>query len=197
MDLSPFPHSLSIFFPFPHSLSISSSFSHSRSIFSQPGCQAATSCATLPIMKTLKVWKFYWCKNSLLLIFFLLQPWRFNGWNSWKYLPFYVFYFVFEGWRFIRFIKARIYGWRWVVRDVMPKPLNPIAAQLQSLSQPFLGFFSSFSLAFVEEYIANKRSNLTTFGGTKTFTMWLFPEMQRLFETFTPTPIIFPAAGKY
>ena len=33
--------------PFPHSLSISSSFSHSLSIFSQPGCQAAASCATL------------------------------------------------------------------------------------------------------------------------------------------------------
>ena len=46
-SLSPFPHSLSISSPFPHSLSISSSFSHSLSIFSQPGCQAATSCATL------------------------------------------------------------------------------------------------------------------------------------------------------
>ena len=33
--------------PFPHSLSISSSFSHSLSIFLQPGCQAATICATL------------------------------------------------------------------------------------------------------------------------------------------------------
>ena len=33
--------------PFPHYLSISYSFSHSSSIFSQPGCQAATSCATL------------------------------------------------------------------------------------------------------------------------------------------------------
>ena len=30
-----------------HSLSISSPFTHSLSIFSQPGCQAATSCATL------------------------------------------------------------------------------------------------------------------------------------------------------
>ena len=86
--LSPFLFHFLIISPFPHSLSISSSFSHSRSIFSQPGCQAATSCATLPIMKTLKVWKFYWGKNSLLLIFFLLQPWRFNGWNSWKYLSF-------------------------------------------------------------------------------------------------------------
>ena len=46
-NLSPFPHSPSISSPFPHSLSISSSFSHSRSIFSQPSCQAATSCATL------------------------------------------------------------------------------------------------------------------------------------------------------
>ena len=33
--------------PFPHSLSTSSSFSHFLSIFSQPGYQAATSCATL------------------------------------------------------------------------------------------------------------------------------------------------------
>ena len=33
--------------PFPHSLSISSSFSYSFSIFLQPGCQAAASCATL------------------------------------------------------------------------------------------------------------------------------------------------------
>ena len=32
---------------FPHSLTISSSFSHSLSIISQPGCQAATICATL------------------------------------------------------------------------------------------------------------------------------------------------------
>ena len=34
-------------YTFPHFLSISSSFSHSLSIFSQPGCQAATSCVTL------------------------------------------------------------------------------------------------------------------------------------------------------
>ena len=34
--------------PFPHFLSISSSFPHSLSISSQPGCQAATICATLP-----------------------------------------------------------------------------------------------------------------------------------------------------
>ena len=33
--------------PIPHYLSISYLFSHSSSIFSQPGCQAATSCATL------------------------------------------------------------------------------------------------------------------------------------------------------
>ena len=33
--------------PFPHFLSISSSFPHSLSISSQPGCQAATICATL------------------------------------------------------------------------------------------------------------------------------------------------------
>ena len=32
---------------FPHSLSIPSSFSLSLSIFSQPGCQAAKTCATL------------------------------------------------------------------------------------------------------------------------------------------------------
>ena len=38
---------------FPQSLSISSSFSHSLSIFSQPGCQAATSCATLSGNKSL------------------------------------------------------------------------------------------------------------------------------------------------
>ena len=38
---------LSISSHFSHSLSISTSFSHSLSIFSQPGCQAATSCATL------------------------------------------------------------------------------------------------------------------------------------------------------
>ena len=41
MNLSPFPHFLTV------SLFISSSFSHSLSIFSQPGCQAAASCATL------------------------------------------------------------------------------------------------------------------------------------------------------
>ena len=35
------------FLSFLHYLSISSSFSHSLSIFSQPGCQAATICATL------------------------------------------------------------------------------------------------------------------------------------------------------
>ena len=40
------PHFL-ILSPFPHYLSISSSSSHSLSIFSQAGCQAATSCATL------------------------------------------------------------------------------------------------------------------------------------------------------
>ena len=39
--------------PFPHSLSISSSFSHYLSIFSQPGCQAATSCATTTQMSNL------------------------------------------------------------------------------------------------------------------------------------------------
>ena len=33
--------------PIPHYLAISYLFSHSSSIFSQPGCQAATSCATL------------------------------------------------------------------------------------------------------------------------------------------------------
>ena len=33
--------------PFPHSLSISSSFSHSLSIFSQPGWQAGTTCGAL------------------------------------------------------------------------------------------------------------------------------------------------------
>ena len=44
-----------ILFPFPHSLSIYSSFiilspfSHFLSIFSQPGCQAATNCATLNV----------------------------------------------------------------------------------------------------------------------------------------------------
>ena len=58
-------------------------------------------------------------------------------------------------------MEARIYGWRWMVRDVMPKPLNPIAAQLQSLSQPFFwGFFILF-LAFHEEDITNQRSNPT------------------------------------
>ena len=35
--------------PFPHSLSISSSFSHSLSIFSQPGWQAGTTCAALTL----------------------------------------------------------------------------------------------------------------------------------------------------
>ena len=45
--ISQFPHSLSISSPFPRVLSISSSFSHYLSIFSQPGCQAAASCATL------------------------------------------------------------------------------------------------------------------------------------------------------
>ena len=39
--------------PFPHSLSISSSFSHSLSIFLQPGCQAATICATLILKRTI------------------------------------------------------------------------------------------------------------------------------------------------
>ena len=58
-NLSPFPHSLSISSPFPHFLSISSSFSHSLSIFSQPGCQAATSCATLCLV--------YWYVSPLLL----------------------------------------------------------------------------------------------------------------------------------
>ena len=43
--------SLSISSPFPHSLSISSLFAHSLSIFSQPGCQAATSCATLSLRR--------------------------------------------------------------------------------------------------------------------------------------------------
>ena len=33
--------------PFPHSLSISSSFSHYLSIFSQPGWQAGTTCGAL------------------------------------------------------------------------------------------------------------------------------------------------------
>ena len=57
VNLSPYPHFLSISSPFPHSLSISSSFSHSLSIsssfsnslsiFSHPVCPAATSCATL------------------------------------------------------------------------------------------------------------------------------------------------------
>ena len=45
VNLSPYPHFLSISSPFPHSLSISSSFSHSLSIFSRPVCPAATSCA--------------------------------------------------------------------------------------------------------------------------------------------------------
>ena len=43
------------FSTFPHFLYISSSFSHSLSIFSQPGCQAATSCATL----SLSNWLFF------------------------------------------------------------------------------------------------------------------------------------------
>ena len=59
VNLSPFPHSLSISSPFPHSLSISSFALHFLirspfplhflilSIFLQPGCQAATICATL------------------------------------------------------------------------------------------------------------------------------------------------------
>ena len=45
--LCPFPHSLSISSQFPHFPSISSSFPHSLSISSQPGCKAATDCATL------------------------------------------------------------------------------------------------------------------------------------------------------
>ena len=38
VNISSFPHSLSISSPFPHFLPISSSFSHSFSIFLQPGC---------------------------------------------------------------------------------------------------------------------------------------------------------------
>ena len=47
VNLSPFPHSLSISSLFPHSISISSSFPHSLSISSQPGCKAATIRAAL------------------------------------------------------------------------------------------------------------------------------------------------------
>ena len=47
VNISPFPHFLSISSSFPYSLSISSWFSLSLSIFLQLGCQAATICATL------------------------------------------------------------------------------------------------------------------------------------------------------
>ena len=47
MNLSPFPHSLSISSSFSHSLSISSSFPHSLSISSQPGSKAPAGCDTL------------------------------------------------------------------------------------------------------------------------------------------------------
>ena len=64
---SPFPHALIIFSLFPHFLSIFSfsryflslhflifsQLSHSLPIFSQPGCQAATSCATLVLLSKL------------------------------------------------------------------------------------------------------------------------------------------------
>ena len=54
LSISSFSLHFLSFSPFPHSLSISSSFSHSLSIFSQPGCQAATSCATPPHTKIFK-----------------------------------------------------------------------------------------------------------------------------------------------
>ena len=41
---------------FPHSLSISFPFPPSPSIFSQPGCQAATSCATLNCSTSISQW---------------------------------------------------------------------------------------------------------------------------------------------
>ena len=41
--------------PFPHSLSISSSFSHSLFIFSQPGCYAATICATWQYLRVISI----------------------------------------------------------------------------------------------------------------------------------------------
>ena len=65
VNISQFPHSLSISSPFPRSLSISSSFSHSLSIFSQPGCKAATSCATLNPLRTFII--FFILSNYLLI----------------------------------------------------------------------------------------------------------------------------------
>ena len=137
MNLSPFPHCLSTFSFSLHFLfifSISLHFLAAR----LPGCHKLCNPTNHENFESVEVL----LRQKFFAFDFFSSPTVEVQWLEFvEIFVFFVFYFVFEGWRFIRFIKARIYGWRWVVRDVMPKPLNPIAAQLQSLSQPFCFFF--------------------------------------------------------